>query len=80
MPTRPVRERFELQFTKAERDLLRKRAKMLATTEADYLRTCVVIDGLISADPDALKIIGKTLGEVLAQRVKGLQADGLVPV
>lgn len=78
MPERSKREVFTIKFTEGERALLAKRAKKAGVTEADHLRACMVMDAVISGDPEALKLVGKTLAEVLAVRIKLFEAQGVL--
>lgn len=53
--------RFQIKFSEAERDLLRKRAKKENLTEADVLRISMVMDAMMCGDADAWRILGENL-------------------
>lgn len=64
--------RLQIKFTDKERALLRKLAAKNDMTEADYLRTCMIVDGVYSGDPDAIKITAGRIREKVARKVAGL--------
>jgi hypothetical protein len=78
MAQREVRQVFTIKFTKAEKALLEKRAKKAGVTEADHLRACMVMDALVAGDVEALKVVGGTLREILAERIKMFEAQGVL--
>ena len=67
---------YNIRLTAEEKALLEKRAKKEKMTESDYLRVCMVMDSVISGDTDALKIVGQTLSDKLAERVRALMRQG----
>jgi hypothetical protein len=58
-----------MKLTEDERRLLAKGAKANDMTEADYLRICMIMDRVMSADPLAVKIASGALREKVGQRV-----------
>ncbi|MFB3924405.1 MAG: hypothetical protein ACE145_22005 [Terriglobia bacterium] len=67
---------YNIRLTAEEKTLLERRAKKEKMTESDYLRVCMVMDSVISGDVDALKIVGQSLSEKLADRVRALVRQG----
>lgn len=62
--------RFDIKFTERERALLRKRATSHRMTEADYLRVCMIADGFMSGDPDAIAATRDKLKDKVKQRLE----------
>lgn len=61
-----------MKLTEEERALLAKLSERNDMTEADYLRVCMLIDGVMSGDRDALKLAGGALREKVARRFSHL--------
>jgi hypothetical protein len=61
-----------LKLTEEERALLAKLATKRNMTEADYLRVCMVMDGVMDGDKDAVKIVGGKLRDVVGKRISEL--------
>ena len=66
-----------MKLTDEERALLSKLSDNNRMTEADYLRVCMLVDGVMSGDRDALRIAGGQLREKVARRVSALLGFGL---
>lgn len=58
-----------LKLTEEERALLRKRSSAEGTTEADYLRMCMLTESFFAGDQDALKIMRGHLGALVRQKL-----------
>ena len=61
-----------MKLTEGERALLAKLSQRNRMTEADYLRVCMLIDGVMSGDRDALKLAGGALRDKVARRFSEL--------
>ena len=69
---------FNIKFSDAERELLRKRARAEKMGEADYLRLCMIMDSVMSGDVDALKIVGGKLREKAAEGIRKYMRQGVL--
>lgn len=72
MPARMEREVFQIRFTKAEREVLRRRAKKEGVTEADHLRMCMMMDAIVCGDIQAMGELGDRIREKVVERVMGV--------
>jgi hypothetical protein len=63
---------LQIKFTEAERALLRKLAAKNKLSEADYLRVCMIMDGVMDGDRDAIKITAGRIREKVGRKVAGL--------
>lgn len=64
--------KLQIKFTDEERALLKKLAAKNDMTEADYLRVCMIMDGVLEGDRDAIKITAGRLREKVGRRVADL--------
>lgn len=65
-----------MKLTEDEKALLTKLSERNDMTVADYLRVCMLIDGVMSGDRDAIKLAGGVLREKVAQRFSALLGFG----
>lgn len=63
---------INVKLTDQEKALLAKRAKANELTEADYFRVCMILEGVMDGDKDAIRITGGHLREKLARSVSRL--------
>lgn len=64
--------RLQIKFTDEERALLQKLAAKDGMTEADYLRVCMLMDGVMGGDRDAIRIMAGKLREKVAAKMASL--------
>ncbi len=64
--------KLQIKFTDEERALLQEMAERNGMTEADYLRVCMIVDGVMSGNKQAIKITAGRLREKVGRRVADL--------
>jgi hypothetical protein len=61
-----------MKLTEAEKALLDKRVEASGMTLSDYLRVCMLVDGVMDGDKDALKLVAGNLREKVGRRLSSI--------
>jgi hypothetical protein len=61
-----------IRLNAAENELMRRGMKRTGLSVSDYLRSAVLMDGVLSGDVGALKIIGGHMRSAVTERLQSL--------